>query len=80
MVNAGVEVEFVLIPYPPQVYNVLENDFLAVIEVENFVRQYAKNLQVEIKGSYNPSEYKLKNVDFYDGMHIKPEKINSILN
>ncbi len=38
------------------------------------------NLQVEIKGSYNPLKYKLKNVDFYDGMHLKSEKINRILN
>ena len=79
MMNAGVIVEFVLIPYPPQIYNVLVNDYMAVIEVENFVRHFAENSQIEIKGSYDPSEYNLENIDFYDGMHLKPEKIRNIL-
>ena len=79
MMNAGVIVEFVLIPYPPQVYNVLVNDYRVIIAVENFVRQYAENLKIEIKGSYDPSKYNLKNIDFYDGMHLKQEKIRGIL-
>lgn len=80
ILNAGVEVEFILIPYPPKVYNVIKKDYFSVIEVETFLIKYADDLQIEINGSYNPIQYEFKNIDFYDGMHLKPEGIKNIIN
>jgi hypothetical protein len=79
MEEAGVEVEFILIPYPPQVYSVLKSEYSTVIEVENFIRRFAENRRIEIHGSYNPIPYELRDINFYDGMHLKPESITQIL-
>ena len=78
--SVGVDVEFILIPYPPTVFDVIQKDYSSVLQVETFINQFANELNIKVKGSYNPFIYNLKNIDFYDGMHLKGEGIKKILN
>lgn len=80
ILQSGINMELILIPYPPNVYEVIRNENKAVIEVERILYYIAENNNIKIKGSYNPQYYKFDNFDFYDGMHLKPEGVKKIMN
>lgn len=81
MIKDGVVVEFLLLPYFPVVYEFLMSSekYRIIGDVELFVREYAANKKLAIKGSYDPSLFNLEYIDFYDGMHLTPGAIKKII-
>jgi len=79
--NLNIEIVFVLPPYHPEVYNALVNNprYSVALDTESYFRDFAKQQDILIVGSYNPFECLLSDADFYDGMHAKPQAINKIL-
>ncbi|QGU95838.1 hypothetical protein GOM49_12690 [Clostridium bovifaecis] len=80
MLKDGVEVEFYLSPYHPYVYEKLISsaDYRIVHEVERYFVEFAKDKDIKLNGSYNPSKVGCIEEDFYDGMHIKPSGVEKI--
>lgn len=63
----GVKVEFLLTPFPEEVLRkkpVFRN-------VEAYVRSFASQRNIPIRGSYDCTEYDLAVSDFYDGLHLR---------
>ncbi len=75
IIKSGVELEFYLVPYPPKVYKLMQEDYPVIIEIENLLISLAKKEKISLRGSYNPSIYNFKNIDFYDGMHLRAENL-----
>lgn len=76
-----VEVEFLLSPYHPIVYEYFKNtkSYHMVFESEKYFRNYAKAHHIKIYGSYDPQKYNLSHADFYDGYHCKPMVLARLL-
>ena len=51
----------------------------AIIQVENLMLEFAKELNIPVYGSYNPSHYNCNNFYFYDGMHPVKDCLDKIL-
>lgn len=75
----GVEVEFFLAPYHPAVYSVIEQEYPNVLKVEQEVRAYADEMNIRLRGSFNPGKLGMDSSYFYDGMHSKEHTIQQIL-
>ncbi|GAP72096.1 hypothetical protein SAMD00024442_24_12 [Candidatus Symbiothrix dinenymphae] len=77
----GIEVEFILLPFHPQVYNYFRTDnyYKIVLDVETYFVNYATKHQITVYGSYDPEKYRLGEFDFYDGFHPKEAAIEKIL-
>lgn len=67
----NVEVEFFLAPYPPLVYDVLEEKYKVVLNVEKKINDFAVLHNIKLYGSFNPYSLGLDKTFFYDGMHCK---------
>lgn len=69
----GSEPILYLAPYHPIVYASLAGDSRHAIvqQAEAALRETAARLGVRVVGSYDPSEVRLSNVDFYDGHHLR---------
>ncbi|MDD2369685.1 MAG: hypothetical protein PHQ90_10310 [Sulfuricurvum sp.] len=69
----GVEVEFFLPPYHPIVYDYISKNikYHNVLNVEDYLNNFAHHHKIKIVGSYNPHKYGLTSKDFTDGMHSK---------
>lgn len=76
LLDQGLEVEFYLSPLPVQVCS-KKPVFKAV---ETYLRSYASDRGIRIRGSYNARKYGLSLADFYDGMHPRKEVYDSIMN
>lgn len=79
MVKRNIEVEFLLTPYHPYVYGVIDKDYSAVIETEKFVRKYAEKNSIRLYGSFDPQKLSLGDECFRDGMHCRPSAIEHII-
>lgn len=81
MLKDKVKIVFFLSPYHPVTYNnlVKSDKYKIIVEVQRYFEKFAKNKNIEIRGSYNPNDYSLTNLDFYDGMHLKQNAIKRIL-
>lgn len=88
----NVNVTFVLLPYHPTFYDFLKEDsrYNIVINVEKYLKNFAKQNHIELYGSYNPQKFNFKKQYFIDEMHgidlvIKKiisnykEKVNSVI-
>ena len=80
----GVNISFFLAPYHPTVYKYIsdEEKYSNVLEVEDYLRNFADKNNIEILGSYNPDNpiqgYKISEDGFYDGLHPKQSSIEII--
>lgn len=79
--NKEIELIFYLPPYNPKNYEYLslyrKNDYEQLNKVENYVKEISNRYDIKLLGSYNNK--KLEQYDFYDGIHLKREKIAQIL-
>jgi hypothetical protein len=78
----GSEIELLLVPYHPLVYDVLGADpkYEQVAAFEAWVQDQARSLDIPLRGALDPSRLGLGNRDFYDGMHVRDEALASVLN
>jgi hypothetical protein len=78
---SNIELEFVLVPYAPIVYEFLvKSDQYSIIDdFEVFVVDFANCRNIEIRGSLNPGVFNLDSSKFYDGLHLTPEGISILL-
>ena len=69
--NNGVNLYFYLTPYHPTTYDILisQEKYKIINEVEIYVKEFAKQNNIKVVGSYNPHLLNLKNEHFFDGMH-----------
>lgn len=74
-----VEMEILILPYHPLVYEKIEINHTMVIEVESKIKLLAQSKGINCYGSYNPNNTNSSNSSFYDGMHLKPLEIEKIL-
>lgn len=76
-----IELIFYLPPYNPKNYEYLslyrKNDYEQLNKVENYVREIASRHDIKLLGSYHDKQ--LNQYDFYDGVHMKREKIQKYL-
>jgi hypothetical protein len=79
--SSNIELEFVLLPFPPIVYDYLvKNDQYSIIEdFEAFVIEFAKNRNIELTGSLSPWPLNLDSSKFHDGLHLTREGISMML-
>lgn len=79
----GVNFVFVLIPYHPLTYYVIQQNhsinpiYNGFFQVEDWLRQYAKQQNIPLYGSYNAESLGLIGDDFYDGLHCRGTAIAS---
>ncbi|GAP71789.1 hypothetical protein SAMD00024442_18_32 [Candidatus Symbiothrix dinenymphae] len=77
----NIEVEFVLAPLHPQVYDYFQKSeyYKIGLDAETYFVNYATKHQITVYGSFNPEKYRLGEFDFYDGFHPKEATIEKIL-
>ena len=73
----GVNFVFVLVPYHPLAYYVIQQNHAACqcytgfFQVEPWLRDYAQQQGIPLYGSYNAQALGLVGDDFYDGLHCR---------
>ena len=77
MQEDGVEVELVISPFHPIVYDYMANSekYKDPMETEKYFHEVAKKYNIPCYGSYNPSALGLTNTDFYDAQHPNAQAI-----
>lgn len=77
----GIEIEFLLLPYHPIVYDhfLRTQKYHNVVEVEKLIKKFAHENQILTFGSYDPDSCGLTNMYFYDDMHLKLKGIELVL-
>ena len=77
----NIEVEFIMVPYHPVVYDFLasNNKYKIVVAFEQHIRKLALNRKILSTGSLDPSELRLNNSHFYDGMHLNEKGVDILL-
>jgi hypothetical protein len=75
-----VKVVFYLPPYHPAAYGILVKspNYAIIKDVQDFFENYAKDKNITLIGSYDPSDYNLQESDFYDAMHQNVQSINKM--
>lgn len=79
----GVELEIMLVPYHPMVYDhITENpeNYGGFLQTEPALRKLAEKYGIAVYGSYNPHALEgVSESDFYDGLHCRTDCMGSIL-
>lgn len=81
MQEQGINVIFLLAPYPPIVYDhAVENAerYGGMLGTETAVRRLGKQYGIPVYGSYNPHAIPATGEDFYDGLHPRRACIGRI--
>ena len=83
--SKDINIIFYLPPYHPLTYDILSKNpkYKYIDIVEKYLKDFAKDMDIEVKGLYNPHIYNFKNRDFSDGMHshdLVAKRILSSLN
>ena len=80
LLQQNIEVIFYLSPYHPFVYEEIEQSqkYNMVLAVEKKKKKYASKYKIKVLGSYSPEKCNIKDVDFYDGFHLKESGANKI--
>lgn len=75
-----IRIIFYLPPYHPIVYDFLFKTpkYKQVFKAQDFIKRYAGKHNIPTLGDYNPKTLKIKENDFLDGMHLKPDPNNRI--
>lgn len=76
----GIEIEFFLAPYHPDVYNKITEDYPMVLTAEKLIIKHAGEKNIKITGSFNPDIAGLNKNHFYDAMHCSEEGVRILLN
>jgi hypothetical protein len=78
----GVELVIFLPAYHPIAYDILMKDQFNrnIMKAQEFYKDLAQRYDIEVVGSYNPSDDGLVETDFYDAMHLRPEGVQKVLN
>lgn len=79
MQKSGIELEFLLVPYPETVFQVLQTRIPAVLEFENYIRRVAEERNIKLTGSFYPRLVNVEDSDFYDGMHLNEDGVEKLL-
>lgn len=74
-----IEVVFFLSPYHPRVFRRIESKYKMVLEVEEYINQFAIQKDIKVVGSYDPFELQMDSTYFYDAMHLKEKGVKKIL-
>lgn len=77
----GVNLVIFLPAYHPIAYDILMKDQFNrnIMKAQEFYKDLAKRYDIEVVGSYNPSDDGLLETDFYDAMHLRPEGVKKML-
>ena len=54
--------------------------FYSFIEIEILIDSIALTKKIKVIGSFDPESNNLENLDYYDGMHLKPTGIKKLFN
>ena len=76
----GLDVSLVLSPYHPDLYFLMKTKKQIFLEIEKRFRQFSKEHNIEIIGSYDPAQIGCDEYEFYDGMHPKPSCMAKVFN
>ena len=76
-----IKVVYYLAPFHPILYEYFsENEGYAVIlEIESYLREYAKEHGIAVFGSYNPHMLSINGEDFSDAIHLRDNRIKDSL-
>lgn len=77
----GIQVELVLIPFHPIVYEDFRQKarYTSVLEFEAYVANLAVTRKIPFRGSLNPALLGMDRRHFYDSMHLNPEGVLLLL-
>lgn len=77
MIDNNIEVELYLPSWYPKIYEYFEDtgSYVGVFELETMIRELGKKYNIKVRGSYDPSLCNVKEEDFADWLHLKPEKM-----
>lgn len=78
LLEQNIEVKLVLSPYHPELYAEFAEMTPEIYEAELLFRNLAKQKNIDVLGSYNPSVTGCSASEFYDGIHPKESCINKI--
>ncbi len=81
LIKKGVEVEFILLPYHPKVYSFISSKekYINVKNSEDYIKKFALQNKLIVRGSFNPEYGKVQSSDFYDGMHLNERGIDKMM-
>lgn len=74
----GKKVVFVLSPYHPKLFELMQLNDRKFLEIESIFREVAESSGAEVIGSYDPVKVGCSSEDFYDGMHPKDKCVDKI--
>lgn len=72
------KVVFVLSPYHPKLFELMQLEDRKFLEIESKFREIAESSGAEVIGSYDPVKVGCSSEDFYDGMHPKDKCVDKI--
>ncbi len=78
LLKQNIEVKLILSPYHPELYTDFAEMTPKIYEAELQFRNLARQTNIDILGSYNPSVVGCSVREFYDGIHPKESCINKI--
>ncbi len=72
MMQNGVEVEILLVPFHPLYFDYMQTqeEYEGIVATQEYFEQFAHDRDIEIIGSYNPYTLGFDANDFYDAVHI----------
>ncbi len=81
ILSNNIQLEFVLMPYHPLVYDFFSsnNKYQIVLEFERYLKNFAMNKKIPLVGSFNPHAFNLNSSHFYDGMHLNERGVEIVL-
>ena len=72
----GIDVTIVVVPRSPYVYD--KSDMISstfVYNINNLIYKYYTDYNVCVCGSFNPHDMNIKDEDYYDSIHVVPDKM-----
>jgi hypothetical protein len=79
LVQRGVTVKFLLMPYHPAVMSCLGSVVCLTFDrVEGYVRDLGKRFHLDVIGSYDPRPFDLTWSDYLDEMHLRKEALTAL--
>lgn len=75
----NIEIEFILIPYPPKVFDRIQEKYPLVHQTEQYIYDFAILHHIKVYGTYNPYTLGMDNSFFIDGMHCNEKGIERVL-
>lgn len=72
------DIEFILIPYPPVVFDHVQKNDPMVLETERFIHEFALLNHIRVFGTFNPFKLNMDNSHFIDGMHCNESGIRKV--